>query len=77
MFVRKQADGKVVAILDGYTYYLQTQSKKTARWQCTLGNVKCKAKFNLKTTGEMYKREAGHNHAPPIFTIINGYYVKL
>ncbi|XP_053605114.1 protein tramtrack, beta isoform isoform X11 [Plodia interpunctella] len=72
----KRASGKVVAIIDKYTFYCMRQTATQEMWRCTNCN-KCKARFYInKVTGKM-RTFLDHGHEPPYFMIHDGIYHRL
>lgn len=73
----KKADGKAVAVMDGYTYYCRIRSKATDRWQCTNYN-KCKAGFIANRNREVIRTvHTEHGHPPPHYVIRNGVFLRI
>lgn len=74
----KKSNGKILAIIDGYTFYCQRQRKDTERWVCTVGSGKCTARFTRTTSdGTLDVGNTDHPHKPPVYRIINGIYLKV
>lgn len=67
--------GKEVAVIDGYTFYLNVENKTTQRWPC---NKKyCKAALTMTKSREIIRANLNHNHSPPKFIVRNGIYIKI
>ncbi|XP_060802328.1 uncharacterized protein LOC132902208 [Amyelois transitella] len=71
----RKSNGKVIAIMDGFTYYCDGRSKTTNIWLCSASS--CKARFST-TKQQQFLRAfcRDHRHPPPKFTVHNGFYVK-
>ncbi|KAI5646702.1 FLYWCH zinc finger domain-containing protein [Phthorimaea operculella] len=64
---------KEIAILGGYTFYIQSRSKTSLMWACSSNRTKkCKARFNTTYDRQMMKMSLDHTHDPPKFTIEDG-----
>lgn len=73
---RKQ-DGKEIIIIDGYTFYRESQSKENEVFRCT-GGRPCKARFVItKAKGIFKSYNLEHNHYPPRYIIRDGVFIKL
>jgi hypothetical protein len=72
----KRPTGKIMAIVDGYSYYCANNFMTTQGWRCTKAGL-CKARFSLdKTSGIMIKSCLYHNHSAPSYVISNGVFIK-
>lgn len=77
-FVRRSS-GRLLALMDGYSYYPGTRNaqKNTSTYRCTMAGH-CKAKFTLRNSNhEMIRVNTEHNHAPPRYVVKNGIYTKI
>lgn len=73
-------NGKVLAIMNGYTFYLRRYHPVKSTWSCTQAG-KCKARLMITSEKELTDRvvvsaKLDHNHKRPNFSISNGYYTK-
>ncbi|XP_063827627.1 protein tramtrack, beta isoform-like isoform X35 [Ostrinia nubilalis] len=76
-FYNKHPDGKIVAIVNRYTYYCSCKSSKTHQWRCTNSKM-CSSRFTLSNEDNSFlKQDLQHNHDPPRFITENGLYYKL
>ncbi|XP_063827625.1 protein tramtrack, beta isoform-like isoform X33 [Ostrinia nubilalis] len=76
-FYRKPS-GKLVGVVDRFTYYCSSKSILTSIWRCTYGTSRCKSTFKISNKDYSYvKGNLDHNHRPPEFTIINGMFIKV
>ncbi|KAI5646749.1 FLYWCH zinc finger domain-containing protein [Phthorimaea operculella] len=72
--------GKDILLLGGFSYYMQSQAKTTARWVCTSnsGVRKCRARVLLTKDRQVASLpSAPHSHPPPNIVIHNGICFKV
>ncbi|XP_041968271.1 protein tramtrack, beta isoform-like isoform X16 [Aricia agestis] len=73
----KNTSGKVVAIINGFTYCVTKLGRRTTNWRCTFGS-RCKCRFTTdKALNVNFGRIAPHGHPPPSFVIHEGVYMKV
>ncbi|KAI5646785.1 FLYWCH zinc finger domain-containing protein [Phthorimaea operculella] len=70
LWVKNQA-GRQLALIGGYTYYLNNNS-----WRCTKGHS-CRARFLLDKQMNMVSSNFQHDHTAPRYIIKNGVYFKI
>lgn len=76
----KKHNGKLLAIVNGHTFYQRRFNVNNSTWSCTRAG-KCRARLmvsNEDTVSDRHVMAANldHNHEPPTFTISNGVFVK-
>ncbi|CAK1579165.1 unnamed protein product [Parnassius mnemosyne] len=70
MWVRKK-DGKQLAIVDGFTFYVDGRTKNNVTWRCTSGHF-CRARFVVDNNFLVIRSNLIHAHAPPRYVLRNG-----
>ncbi|KPJ13085.1 hypothetical protein RR48_05194 [Papilio machaon] len=74
-FVRNRS-GKVLALVQGYTFYLEKQCNYTQLWRCTKGG-RCKARFTLPNDQLMFVKSClNHQHKFQKYIVEDGVYIK-
>ncbi|XP_053605116.1 protein tramtrack, beta isoform isoform X13 [Plodia interpunctella] len=73
IYARNKA-GKELAVIDGYTFYVNYMTNTTLGWQCS--KCQCKGKFTTTIAGPeariIIRSKTQHNHERPQFQIRNG-----
>ncbi|KPI99426.1 hypothetical protein RR46_03791, partial [Papilio xuthus] len=74
-FVRNPS-GKVLALVQGYTFYMEKQCSNTQAWRCTKGG-RCKARFTLSNDRLVFvKGFLNHQHKCQKYIVEDGIYIK-
>lgn len=73
----KRDSGRIIALVDGFTYYIQDQNDERTRCRCTKAGY-CKATFTIRNIdSKILRYNFTHNHEPPNFIIRNGVIMKV
>ncbi|XP_045535286.1 protein tramtrack, beta isoform isoform X35 [Papilio machaon] len=72
----KRANGKQMAVINGFTFYLDYKMKKTSCWRCTTRR-NCKSRFVVDNALNIIRGNNTHCHDAPKFIIRNGYFIKI
>ncbi|KAI5646713.1 FLYWCH zinc finger domain-containing protein [Phthorimaea operculella] len=77
----KNARGRDIALLEGFTYYRQYRWETRERWACSSGR-RCRAAFTLANTSTnpqlIVNFNNEHNHPPAKnYIVTNGVYIKV
>lgn len=75
-FVQK-ANGKDLALLNGYTFYCHKVLARSTIWSCTLGTGRCKARLILTNDYRITRAHLEHTHKAPNYVIRDGRYFKI
>ncbi|CAH2040293.1 unnamed protein product, partial [Iphiclides podalirius] len=69
-------DGKQLAIVDGFTFYVDGRTKSTVTWRCTSGHI-CRARFVVNGDWRVIRSHMVHDHAPPRYVVRDGIFFKV
>ncbi|KAI8421090.1 hypothetical protein MSG28_008203 [Choristoneura fumiferana] len=69
----KNKSGKDMVILEGFTFYRHSRRKGKDIWCCTSGH-RCRARFHMSSSMDMFRANLSHGHDPPRFVVNNGEY---
>lgn len=73
----KRDSGRTIAVVDGFTYYIEYQNDGRTRCRCTKAGY-CKANFTIRHTDNVFiKSNFAHNHKPPNFIIREGVLMRV
>ncbi|TLM34919.1 hypothetical protein FEC33_19065, partial [Acinetobacter baumannii] len=68
----KSPRGRLLLVLNGYTYYCMRKQFATNYWWCTSG-MSCKMRITTTKEGNIVRiHKNGHDHIPPEFIIRDG-----
>ncbi|KAI8421091.1 hypothetical protein MSG28_008203 [Choristoneura fumiferana] len=67
----KNKSGKDMVILEGFTFYRHSRRKGKDIWCCTSGH-RCRARFHMSSSMDMFRANLSHGHDPPRFVVNNG-----
>ncbi|KAI5646757.1 FLYWCH zinc finger domain-containing protein [Phthorimaea operculella] len=70
----KNVNGKQLAVIHGFPFYLNSKGGKF--WRC-LKTGYCRAHFSIDTNWRITTHNLSHNHDPPKHIIRNGVYIKI
>ncbi|CAG4945895.1 unnamed protein product [Colias eurytheme] len=68
--------GKIIALVNGYSFYGDNRRKTRTYWNCSKSRV-CKAKFTTNEERDMFNCILEHTHKPPLYEIHNGVFIRI
>ncbi|XP_050349148.1 protein tramtrack, beta isoform isoform X40 [Nymphalis io] len=72
----KNRNGRQLALIDGYTFYVANQTASTITWRCTRG-PSCKARFASSKDLVIIRKNLNHAHLASKHVIRNGVFIKI
>lgn len=71
----KKANGKDLALLNGYSFYCHKIYARSSIWRCT--NVRCSARLIVAKDFTVTRASVDHAHKAPTFVMRDGVYIKV
>ncbi|KAI5646766.1 FLYWCH zinc finger domain-containing protein [Phthorimaea operculella] len=72
----RNAAGKELALVQGYSFYCRASSQSTRTWVCTC-NRRCSSRFVTTVDRRIIRARIFHMHSPPLFRMHNGIYIRI